>query len=220
MFSSQKNVFWQALLVTLLIFGIGIVSGILLENWRVGKVDSLYQNSELSLLDIRLQTDIYSRGNFDCDVASKEIINFANRVYEEASVLERYETASRLTDDLIMQHKKYDILRSMLLLDSIKIREKCNSPYYEVVYFYKYNDPSLDVKAKQNVFSKMLKEIKDKKGDEVLLIPIAGNMNISSVNLILSSYDLSENDLPVILIDGKTKIQEIENVQELEKYFG
>ena len=66
----------------------------------------------------------------------------------------------------------------------------------------------------------MLKEIKDKKGDEVLLIPLAGNMNISSVSLILGGYGLSENDLPVILINGKTKIKNIGSVQELEKYFG
>ena len=207
MFDSQKHIFWQALIVTILIFGIGVFIGVILENWRTNNISNLYEKSELDLLDIKLQTEIYSIGNFNCDKAVKENVEFADRIFEEAKILDRYDKANRLTEkNLATQHKRYDLLRTTLFLNSIKIKEKCSNSYYEVVYFYKLNEPSYDTKAKQNVFSKLLIELKEIKGKKVLLIPIAGDNEISAVKIILEKYNISENELPVILIDRKTKI--------------
>ena len=219
MFKSQKNVFWQALFVTILIFGIGIVAGIILEDWRTSNIDVLYQKSELDLMDIRLQTDIYSTGTFSCDKAIKENINFAERIYNEASLLDRYEQASTLKEDIKARHKKYDLLRANLFLNSIKIKEKCNSSYYDVVYLYKYNNPSLNVRAKQNIFSKLLMELKSRRGNEILLIPMAGDNNLASLDIIKDKYGIVDEDLPVILINGEIKITELETIDELIKNF-
>ncbi|MEK6872619.1 MAG: hypothetical protein AABW90_01240 [Nanoarchaeota archaeon] len=220
MLDSQKHVFWQALLVTILIFGIGVFIGVILENWRTNKISNLYEKSELDLLDVKLQTEIYSIGNFNCDKAVKENIEFADKIFEEAKILYRYKKANRLTEkNLAIQHKKYDLLRTMLLINSIKIKEKCSNSYYEVVYFYVLNDASYDIKAKQNVFSKLLNELKKIKGKEILLIPIAGDNEISAVKIILEKYNINENELPIILIDRKTKITEIQTIDELLRYF-
>ena len=220
MFVSQKHVFWQALLITILIFGIGVVVGVLLENMRIGKVEAMFESSEINLVDVRLQSEIYASGDFDCESAVKENTKFADKIFEEAKVLSRYEEASRLkTEDLAIWHKKYDLLRTTLFLNSLKIKEKCESSYSNVVYFYNYANPSLDTRAKQNVFSRILGELKKKKGDEILLIPIAGNNNVTAVNLLLDKYDIDEEDLPVIVIDEKIKLRELETVKEIEKYF-
>ena len=218
MFQSQKNVFWQALLITILIFSIGVISGVILENWRANRINYLYSISELELLDIKLQNDIYSSYNFDCKEAIKENIKFADKIYEEAKLLGRYEKASRLTDTIIFQHKKYDLLRIMLLLNSIKIKNKCNASYYNLVYFYQFNNPSLDTEAKEDVFSNLLAEIKNKKGDKVLLIPIAADNNITSVNILMNEYNISKNELPVILINEKIKLNNLVNIEDIEKY--
>jgi len=219
MFNSQKNVFWQALLVTMLIFGLGVFLGFVLENWRTSQIEDFAQQSEIDLLDIKIQNDIYSKEIFNCEAAIRENLNFAEKTYKQAEILGRYEKASRLTEDLRIQHKKYDILRVILLLNSIEIKEKCNSSYYDVVYFYKYNTDDLALRAEQDVFSRLLLEIKENKGEEVLLIPIAADNDISSVNLLLSKYDISEQELPVILINRKTKITNLENIEDLLKYF-
>ena len=217
MFESQKNVFWQALLVTVLIFGLGVFIGVILENWRGGKISDLYQKSETGLLDVKLQTEIYSLGNFNCEKAVQENIKFADKVFEEAKILDRYEKANKLTENIVIQHKKYDLLRTMLFLNSIKINEKCKNSYYEVVYFYDYNEASFDTKAKQAVFSRILVELKETKGKQVLLIPIAGDNDISAVSTLLEKYEIKE--LPTILIDRKVKITEVQTTNELLKYF-
>jgi len=166
-----------------------------------------------------LQTEIYSLGNFNCEKAVQENIDFANKIFQEAKILDRYEKASRLTESLAVQHKKYDLLRTMLFLNSIKIKDKCDNSYFEVVYFYELNDASFDTKARQNVFSKVLNELKEIKGYEVLLIPIAGDNDISAVNILLEKYGVSQSELPVILIDRETKITDVKTIDELLGYF-
>lgn len=216
MFKSQKNVFWEALLVAILIFGIGILAGFVLENWRTSSIDLLSQKAELDLLDIRIQNDIFSFGEFDCEEAIKENLEFADKIFEEAKILDRYERASRLSENIKVQHMKYDLLRTLLLMNSKIIKKECNATYIEVVYFYSYDNEDIDIKAKQGVFSRSLAELKERKGSEVLLIPIAADIGASSIRLLLSEYGVSERDLPIVLINRNIKINEITSVDELE----
>jgi hypothetical protein len=218
MFNSQKNVFWEALLVTIFIFGIGIILGVILENWRYNQVDSLYQEAEIELLDLRLQNELYAQGNFDCSSAIEENNKFADKIYNEAKILDRYEQASELTNKIVLQHKKYDILRAMVFLNALEIKKNCNLTYNTVLYFYKYNNPRLDLAAKQNVFSRLLTELKQTQGSNILLVPMAADNEISSINTILGMYNISVNELPVIIINGKNKITDLETVDQLNVY--
>ena len=219
MVKTKKHVFWQALIVTTIIFTSGVFLGFVLENLRTSNIDFLAQQSEIDLLDIKIQNDIYSKEIFNCEVAIKENLDFAEKVYEEAKILDRYDKASRLTENLKIQHKKYDLLRVILLLNSIEIKEKCNTSYYDVVYFYDYIESPLDIRAKQSVFSKLLNQLKQDKGVEILLIPMATDNDISSINLIMNNYNISEEEIPVILINEKIKITELQDIEQLKKYF-
>lgn len=216
-FQSQKNVFWQALLVTIFVFGTGILIGFMLENWRTSKISVLYAQSEIDLLDIRIQNEIYSLTEVDCDQAIHENTVFADRVYTEAKLLERNEKANKISEGMVLQHKKYDLLRTLFWLNSIKIKKRCNATYHNVVYIYKYVDPSLDIKAKQGVFSNLLEQLKQEKGDEIMLIPIAGDNDLHSVNLLMFLHNIKESELPVVLVDEKIKITELKTIEELEK---
>jgi len=218
LFQNQKHVFWIALLLTIFIFSAGILLGFMIENWRTSNIVSLYQQSELDLLDIRIQNDIYSLNKINCQTVVEENIKFADRVFEEAKLLEKYSESSRLSDTIILQHKKYDLLRTLFWMNAIKLKEKCKADYHNVVYIYDYQNPSIEIEAKQDVFSKLLQELKDKKGNKIMLIPIAGDNNLISVDLLMDLYGIKENDLPVILIDEKIKITDIKNVEDIEKY--
>jgi hypothetical protein len=219
MFQSQKNVFWEALLITLFVFGIGVILGVIIENWRTNQIDSLYQQADVELLDMKLQNELYAQGNFNCSSAILENNNFADKIYEEAKILDNYERANKLTDKILLQHKKYDILRSMIFLNSLEIQKTCKSSYNTVLYFYKYNNPRLDLRAKQDVFSRLLGELKQKQGSNILLIPMAADNDISSINTLLNIYNISISELPVVLINGKIKLTDIGNINQLESYF-
>jgi len=211
---SEKHVFWEALIITLVIFGAGIVAGILLENWRVGKVDYLYRQSEIVLLDLRALGELTSSVNLDCDESIEQNRVFADRIFKEAELLAKYEGAQNLKEDLDIEHKKYDVLRSILWKNSIELRKKCKADFHTVVYIYDYNEPTIDTKAKQGVFSRVLSDLKEEKGSEIVLIPLAGDNNLSSVGLMMGLYNVSEQELPVVLIDEKTKINEVASVED------
>jgi len=65
----------------------------------------------------------------------------------------------------------------------------------------------------------MLEDMKEKNKDKMLLIPIAGNLDLASIDLILKDYGIEE--LPVILIDEDEIVSDLITFDELEqKIFG
>jgi len=218
MLNSSKNAFWEALVMAVFVFSFGILLGFLLENSRTSKISDMYEQSNLDLLDVRIQNDIFSLSDVDCGILALENTRFADRIYGEAKLLDKYEISNKVSDSIALQHKKYDLMRALLWVNSIKLREKCNSSVHDVVYLYDYNNPSLEAKAKQNVFSKMLGEVKSDVGGNVVLIPLSGDNGIFSVSLLMNLYGVSEQDLPVILIDEKVKITGVVGKDEILKY--
>ena len=182
MLISQKNIFWEAAVITLFIFGLGILLGIFIENSRGDKISDLYLISEVNLLDVQIQTEILNLDYADCQEIVEKNIEFADKVYNDAKVLERYEGASRFKDLLVQQHKRYDLLRTLLWINSIKIKEKCGNSLHTLVYLYDYQIDDLQEKSKQEVFSRFLEELKRDSGDTIILIPIAKNLNITKKN--------------------------------------
>lgn len=213
---NQKYVFLQALIVTLIIFNIGIFLGYKLESSRINQINNWYLEADMELLDQRIQSDAFDIIDFDCNSLVKENINFADEIFEKAKVIQRYEDANKINSDIVLAHKRYDLLRTLFWINSMKIKEKCKSDYHDIVYFYQYNNVPLEKNAKQNVFSNFLSKIKEEQGEKVMLIPIAADNNLSAVNLLMEKYGIDE--LPVILIDEKTKLTDVQTLDEIRKY--
>jgi len=213
---SQKYIFLQALIITFIVFNIGIFMGNKLESSRINKINQWYLESDLELLDQKIQSDAFGLIDFDCDLLVRENIRFADDIYEQAQIIEEYEKASRINNEIVIQHKRYDLLRTLFWINSIKIKEKCNPDYHNLVYFYKYNEPSLEQKSKQNVISNLLFQLKQEKQDKIMLIPIAADNNLFAINLLIEEYNITE--LPTVLIDEKIKIVSINELEEIDKY--
>ncbi|OYT41420.1 hypothetical protein B6U80_01385 [Candidatus Pacearchaeota archaeon ex4484_26] len=209
----QKHVFWQALILASLIFGSGILLGYILENNRTNKIESLFQQTELEFLDLRATSQFYSLQTINCEESTKELINFADRIYNELLKLREYEKAQRITKELFLTRKKYDILRTSLWLDSIAVRKRCPHYFDNVVYLYSYQ-PTLEKKAKQRVFSRILADLKQDLKNKILLIPIAADINITTLDILKRSYNIT--DLPVIVINEDIKVYNIESEEEIK----
>lgn len=210
-----KHAFWQALLFTIAIFAFGFLLGFVLENSRVGKVEIAIANSEINLLDEQVRVSGINQFDIDCNQAKLSTFNFADKIYLEASQLEVFDSSAKFTDELRTLHKKYDLLRMILWMEGIDLKKNCGEKINTVVYIFEYNSQDINQKALQNSMSKMLADLKSKYGEEVLLIPLAGNLNIESVNLIKEKYKI--NELPAIIIDEKAVITGETSFEELEK---
>ncbi|MEM2874356.1 MAG: hypothetical protein QW063_02850 [Candidatus Nanoarchaeia archaeon] len=216
MFESQKHVFWQALLATILIFGIGLLLGYALESARTTKVANQCASSEIDIMDMRIQGDVLSIEKANCEKVIEENIKFADRIYEEAKTLEKYQTASKLSEEISLEHKRYDLLRTLIWINSINIRSSCNASYHNIIYLYKNNDPSIDERTKQSIFATFLQELKDKWGNEIMLVPIAADSGLASLNILLKTYNVTE--FPTILVDEKLKVESVEDLIKVEQY--
>lgn len=213
MFQGNKNVFWEAFVVAAIIFAIGMLIGVALENWRSSQIQNLYSQSDLDLLDLKVQSDLLNLPNFNCQTAIKENIAFGDSIFQQALLLQQYEESQTLTNALEQEHKKFDLLRTLFWTNSIQIKQRCNSNFHTVVYIYKYNT-DIDTRAKQSTFSRSLTDLKDKYQNNIILIPIAGNMNLSSTQSLMDLYNVTT--LPAIIVDEKTIFTNIEDLPKIE----
>ena len=218
MLNNPKRVFWEALILTILIFLLGFLAGLVFENKRVEVIEEYYVQSENSLMDIFALNNFVSLNNISCDALISSNIDFANRIYDEAKILDEYEKTGKITDKMDVQHKKYDIMRTFLWINTIKTNEICkNNSIHTIVYIYHFNTNDLTEKATNSVWSKILADLKETRGNEIILIPIAADSNIIALNSMLENYDIQK--YPVLIIDNKYVINELSSVKEIENYF-
>jgi len=135
---NTKHVFWQAFFLTMLFFFLGLVLGVYLEQLRSDNANMIFYQSETSLYDSFALGKLLDNPSVSCENLRSADIDFANKIYKEAKQLEKFESSSELTDSLKIIHRKYDLLRTLLWMNTMKIKEDCGN-LNTVVYLYKYN---------------------------------------------------------------------------------
>jgi hypothetical protein len=203
----EHNVFWQALLLAVTFLVIGLYLGVSLEQGRLTEINDYYIQSEVSLIDIMALDNLIDSSSLNCEDLKSANINLLDRVYEEAILLDEYESAGRITEGITSLHKKYDVLRGYLWINSIQIKRRCGGEFNTLVYFYNYAEEDLTKKAEQNVWSKVLYEIKQERGSNVILIPIAADTGLESINAMLNAYNVT--DYPVVIVNEGVVLDEI-----------
>ncbi len=212
---NKKRVFWEALLLTLIIFILGMLIGAGFERGKLDEVEQYYTKSEILFMDLfALNERIDSNEN--CDVLISSNIQLADNIYDEAILLEKYESAGKITEGLKLAHRKYDMLRTFLWINTIDISEKCQGEFNTIVYLYEYGPKDLVVKATQNVWGKVLFDLKQVKGNEIILIPIAANSELVSLDALLKDLEISR--YPVVIINEEQVIEEVSSVDDLLMY--
>jgi len=215
MLRNKKRVCWEALLLTLIIFILGMLIGAGFERGKLDKIEQYYTKSEILFMDLfALNERIDSDEN--CEVLMDSNIQLADNIYEEAFLLEKYEAAGKITEGLKLAHRKYDMLRTYLWMNAIDISEKCKGEFNSVVYLYEYNTDDLTVRATQNVWARVLFDLKQEKGNEIVLIPIAIDSNLVSLDALLKDFEISR--YPVVIIDEEHVIEEVSSVEDLKIY--
>ncbi len=111
-------------------------------------------------------------------------------------------------------HRRYDLLRTLLLLEAENLKERCKGDFNIVTYLYFYNINDIEISSKQNYFSRQLFDLKKLYPDEVILIPIAIDTGVASVDIFVKS--LGNNSYPSIIINKDKIIADFVTLKELE----
>jgi hypothetical protein len=102
-----------------------------------------------------------------------------------------------------------------LWLNSVILKERCKEPFHTLVYIYS-NTPGEAKRAEQKAISNVLREIKEKKGNNVILVPIAGDMGLRAIELQLKIYNITY--LPSVIIDEEHVLEGFHSIEYIEKY--
>jgi hypothetical protein len=216
MLQNKRNVFWEALLMTVAIFIIGMMIGVSFEKNKINEINNYYSESDAVLMDILALQKITELGMLDCSLAAKANLDFADRVYAEADLMSQYDTTQKISDGMDVAHKKYDLLRTFLWINSMKSRQNCQNDFSVVVYLYEYKTEDLSQKAEQEVWSNVLVDLKEQKGGSVILIPIAVDTNVTSLGIMIDKFNITK--YPAVIVNDKNIIYDLNSVNDLEKY--
>lgn len=197
-------------------FLIGMYVGIVFEKNQYDEMEGYYTKSEISLIDIVALNNLVINNNVSCDVLKEASFNYADRIYEEATLLESYEKSGKISEQMVDVHKKYDLLRTILWMNVIKTRERCEEGFNSVVYLYNYSVKDLTLKAEQSIWSKVLYELKKNNPNEIILIPIAIDSSFVSLESLKSEWNITS--YPVVIINEKTLFYEVNSSLNLENY--
>lgn len=215
---SRHKLFVETLFLTLLILAVGFLIGLYVEKYRTDKVISYYKEFEVNALDLKLQNYYYQiMDQSSCSKAIEQNFIFADKIYNQGLVLEKYEEANELSEDILLEKKRYVLLKTELWLNSILLKKKCNNELQTIVYIYSQNEGGNSAKkAEQDAISVILREIKEEKGNKVILIPIAGDLGLDVVDMQLQVYNITY--LPSIIINEKKVLEGFQNIVQIEQY--
>ena len=212
---NKKNAFWQAFFLALLLMSLGVVFGIYIEQMRGDATNVSFYKSETDLYDSFAIGKLLQNPQVSCEDLKMVNINFADQIYLESQELEKYEESNKITNSIKILHRKYDLLRTLLWMNVIDVKTKCGN-VNTFVYLYEYNTENIEKKSKQVVWSKILQELKAEEGDNVMLIPIAVDQEITSLDYLLKSYKLGET--PAVIINEKEVLYNHKTSEELKEY--
>ncbi len=212
----KGDIFMKALFIAFVLFAGLIVIALFFEIQRLNLAYEKYSATELSWQDLRIK-DYYFKdlGKNFCREAIESNKEFADRIYKEGVLLQNYENANRMTSSMINEKKKYVLLQLEFWQNLEDVKEQCNASYVTVAYFYSQY-PNLNQKAMQNTVSDMLIKLKRDNPDKVMLIPIAGDIGLSSVEFVISLYNATE--FPSLIINQEFKLEGLHAIEEVEKY--
>ena len=215
--NNRKRVFWEALFLTVVVFFLGMLIGVSFEENKLNEINNYYIISETSIMDAFALSSLSDFSSGNCENLIQANLDFADRIYEEARILEKYEQAKKITESMDLMHGKYDVLRTFLWINTIKTADKCGRNYSTVVYLYESETDDLTQKATQQVWSKILYDLKQDKGKNIILIPLAVDKNLISLESLLKQYNLTS--YPAVIIDEKEIIYELVSADDLKEYF-
>ena len=84
MVKPQTDAFWKALVFTFIVFIIGVYLGVVMEDFRLNKIQEEFDDLVIRWGDIRLQSYYYqSIDQISCEEAIDENLRLGDRIYED-----------------------------------------------------------------------------------------------------------------------------------------
>lgn len=209
----MKKLTGTAFLITILIFVLVIGVSLIFENGRAEEIRKSFAETDVLWNDVRFFNEYAANASAgECGVLMEENRKLGDRIYGEGLKVETYENANKLTDEILTEKKRYALLDLQFWENSVEIRKKCGQQFSTVIYFYSQYDKT----SEQKTMDVVLGDFKQRCGKATIYITFPADMELSSINLIKSSYNITQ--FPSVLINEKNLLTGVVSLDDLNKY--
>jgi len=217
MSGEMKKVLLKTLALTALIFTIGLFAGIFLDNirlenvkTRMTEIDNLWNDARLLQSYIQRLSDGNSTSY--CGFLLEENLKAGDKIYKEGSLVEEYEKTNRFTPTPVLEKERYALLDLQFWLNSIDLKRICNANYSTVIYFYSQYNKTVE----QGFQDRVLWELKQKCGPQIIYITFPADMEITTIEVIKNVYNVTK--IPAVLINESLILYSPITLREMENY--
>ena len=191
-----------AFALTLLIFGGGVVTGVFVENIRLGYSQELVLNEKVNLRSIQLQQNYIESGIADCNALNQLLETYITDLGKKMAEVINYDKNAVFNDfDLVL--RDYFLTEIQFYLTAKEIEEQCSRDNVKVLYFY--DESSFDTQG--DILGYLKKLFKNK------MLVFSFNSEFKEepmINLLLNSYNITEFPSVVVeetVFSGHTKVR-------------
>lgn len=196
-----------ALLITVLIFVIGLLIGLNLTNERIKLSENFARTQKADYDSLQLQLLYLEKGS--CPVLEKTLEQNINDLENQRSKVEDYlKDSSR--DEFKLLEREYMLSELRYWLLAKEAKENCNSDTVSILYFYSDIEGECDDCSAQGI---ILSYLKEKFKDRLLIFSIDINVDDSLLSILKNTEGI--NKLPSILLE-KDKYEGLRETEELE----
>ena len=207
---TNKRLLINSLIITSIIFLIGMFVGYQFDNLRTNDVVENLRQSELDAQSYLTEQDFFENfGAYQCELAQPRLIDLSSRLGELGSNLVNYEKRS------VFRQKDYNYLLRKYFLEEIKtytlfskLKQTCNRNNTLILYFFNPEDISSEQQGKViDVF------VKKHRGISVFSVNFKYQGDILTNN-IKTYYNITMT--PTVIINNAKRIDHFIDLEHLE----
>lgn len=197
-----------ALIITALIFFVGLLIGLNLTNERIKVSENFARLQKADYDSLQLQYLYLQKGS--CPVLEKTLEQNINDLENQRAKVEEYvKDSDREEFKLLEREYMLSEIRYWLLAKQSKL--DCGSDAVSILYFYSDIEGECDDCSAQGT---ILSYLKEKFKDRLLIFSIDVNVDDSMLSILKKSKDI--NKLPALIVEDD-KYSELIETEELEK---
>jgi hypothetical protein len=215
--NTRFRIFLESAIIAMLILIIGFSFGLYVESKRNEGIIESYKDYEIEALDLKLQNYYYQiMDSSSCQRAIEQNFEFADDIYLSGLELEKFEESNQITDELLREKRRYSLLKTELWLNTLLLKKKCDAQFDTIAYIYAGNPTSSAIVSEQKIISNILRDIKEEKGNNLILLPIAGDLDLKAVDLQKRVYGVTS--LPTLVINEKIVLEGFYTHEQIKSY--
>jgi hypothetical protein len=204
---------------TVFIFLIGVMIGIIIDNYRLSNARKDISESEIRWNDAQLlNLHLEKLGNNSCNLALEENLVYNDEIYKYGKTIEKTIEVTRFTPEIGQEWRRYVLLQTQFWFNSIDLKEKCGFDYHNIVYISRITNSTSQEEINSKIQSTILLDLKEKCGNKIMLIPLTADVNLIVMDSIIKQFNITS--FPAVIIDEKYVFQGLTTMEELNKYTG